>query len=800
MRLTSIFCLFTALCSGAQLRELQIAPQVAYIHGSGGQHHLLFTAVYDDGSERDVTEQVKLTFDSDVLEAAPSGQIKALKEGIAKVKAEFDGQHAESVVIVQPKRTENIDFTHDVAPIFTRMGCNNTNCHGSINGQKGFKLSLFGYDPDADYRAVVEASGGRRVNRTDPENSLILLKPTFSVPHGGGHILQKDISTYEYSTLLNWLRAGTPQSAPSTPRLVRMDVYPTDFRVLKAAGARQHIVVVGTYSDGSQEDITRRVRYTSNNEEAVPVNLEGEVEAKRNGQGTIVVRALGLVAALQVGVTLNAPAVASTVQPANFIDKLVFQKLAKMNIEASTESTDAEFLRRVYLDVVGLVPPPEEVRQFLADQSPDKRAKLIDRLLESRDFADFWGMKWAELMASNVFTVNDGTAYFQDWLRDAFAANKPYDEFVRQILTASGSTWDNGAVNFYSRPAEDLTTLAATAFLGVGIECARCHDHPFGVWKRDDFIGLTAFFAQVRGKGRRPPPVEAIYYVSFDQEYRHPETKQVIRPRFLDGTEPAIRPLQDRRKLLADWITSPQNPWFARATVNRFWRQLMGKGLVDPVDDFRPTNPPTNPALLDALATDFTAHHYDVRHLLRTILNTRTYQLSSIPKPANRDDEIDYSRYYMRRLTAEQMLDSVVEITGVPEKFLAYYPGVRAVNLADGGVPSSFLDMYDRPKRDAAKCERNENISLRQAMNMMAGDTVNQKIRSDHGKLAQMIAQGRTEDQIVEHFYLAALGRYPTVHEKEMCHTAGARAPTERAGLENVVWALLDGNEFIYNH
>ena len=801
MRLLSAFCLFSVLCSGARLREVQIAPQVAYIHGAGGTHHLLLTAVYDDGTERDVTEQVKLTFDSpDIIETGSPGQVKALKEGIAKVTAEFDSQHAESVVIVQPKQTEDIDFIHDVAPIFTRMGCNNTNCHGSLNGQKGFKLSLFGYDPDADYRAVVEASGGRRVNRTDPENSLILLKPTFSVPHGGGHILKKDLSTYEYATLLKWLRAGTPRSAPTTPRLIGMDVYPKDFRILRAAGAKQHIVVVGRYNDGSQEDITRRVRFTSNNEEAAPVNLEGEVQAKQNGQSTIVVRALGLVAALQVGVTLNPPVTSASVQPANFIDQLVFQKLAQMNIETSEQATAAEFLRRVYLDVVGLVPPPEEALRFLADQSADKRAKVIDHLLESRDFADFWGMKWAELMASNVFTVNDGTAYFQDWMRDAFAANKPYDQFVREILTASGSTWDNGAVNFYSRPPEDLTTLAATAFLGIGIECARCHDHPFGVWKRDDFIGLTAFFAQVRGKGRRPPPVEAIYYVSFDQEYRHPDTKQVVRPRFLDGTEPDVRSLQDRRKLLADWMTSPQNPWFARATVNRFWRQLMDRGLVDPVDDFRPTNPPTNPALLDALAHDFAEHHYDIRYLLRTILNSKTYQLSSIPKPTNRDDEIDYSRYYMRRLTSEQMLDSIVEITGVPEKFLAYYPGVRAVNLADGGVPSAFLDMYDRPKRDAAKCERNENISLRQAMNMMAGDTVNQKIRSDRGTLARMIAEGRTDDEIVEHFYLAALGRYPSAREKDMCHTAVAQASARRAGLENVVWALLDGNEFLYNH
>jgi hypothetical protein len=801
MRLLSIFCLFGAACCGATLSDIRIDPQVAYIDGAGGTHHLLVTAVYDDASERDVTGDAKLSFDSpDLLAVAAPGQVKALKEGIAKVKAEFGGRRAESAVIVQPKRTQEIDFNHDVAPIFSRIGCNNTNCHGSLNGQKGFKLSLFGYDPDADYRAVVEASGGRRINKSDPEKSLLLLKPTFAVPHGGGHVLQKDGSGWEYAMLLDWIRSGTPRGAASSPRLVSMDVYPRNFRVLRRAEPRQRIVVVGHYADGSQEDITRRVRYTSANEEAAAVNPEGEVEAKGNGQSTIVVRTLGLVSAVQVGVTFNAPVPKPSVEAANFIDRLVFERLGRMNIEASAEAGDAEFLRRVYLDVIGLVPPPEEARRFLADKSPDKRAKLIDRLLETRDFADFWGMKWAELMASNVFTVVDGTAYFQDWMRDAFAANKPYDRFVREILTSQGSTWDNGAVNFYMRPTEDLTTLAATAFLGISIECARCHDHPFGVWKRDDFIGLTAFFAQVRGKGRRPPPVEVIEHVSFDQEYRHPDTKQVVRPRFLDGTEAVVRPLVDRRQLLADWITSPKNPWFARATVNRFWRQLMGKGLVEPVDDFRPTNPPSNPALLAALAGDFVEHGYDVRRLLRTILNSRTYQLSSMPTATNRDDEIDYSRYYMRRLTAEQMLDSVVQITGVPEKFLAYYPGVRSVNLADGGVPSSFLDMYDRPKRDAAKCERNENVSLRQAMNMMAGDAVNKKIRSDRGTLARMVASGRNDDEIVEQYYLAALSRFPTPKEKEMCQAGIAKASSRKAGLENVVWALLDSSEFLYNH
>lgn len=346
------------LCSAATLSEVRMEPQVAFLHGPGSTHRFVLTAVYDDGTERDIAGEATLNVDlSDVAGSPAPGQIEAHGEGIAKVRAEFQGKHAESAVIVQPRRGVNIDFLHDVAPIFSRMGCNNTNCHGSLNGQKGFKLSLFGYDPEADYRAVVEASTGRRINRADPEKSLLLLKPTFTVPHGGGHVLSKDPSSYEYAMLLRWIRAGTPRSAPSTPRLVSMDVYPKDFRVLRASGERQHIVVVGHYNDGSQEDITRGVRFTSSNDEAASVNLEGEVEAKGNGQTTITIRTLGLVAALQVGVSERAALPKTALQSSNLIDRLVFQKLAQMNIEASREATDPEFLRRVYLDVIGLTPP-----------------------------------------------------------------------------------------------------------------------------------------------------------------------------------------------------------------------------------------------------------------------------------------------------------------------------------------------------------------------------------------------------------------------------------------------------------
>lgn len=803
MRIAIALFLFVTAAPAAPnpaLRALRIDPDVAYIHGSGNSHSLLVTAVYEDGTERDASTESTVVPDvAGVVTQTGPAVFQAEREGIARLRAAFGGLHAESVILVRPKRNLRVDFALDVAPIFSKLGCNNTNCHGSIKGQKGFKLSLFGYDPEADYRAIVEDSAGRRIDRNQPEQSLLLLKPTFAEPHGGGNILAKDPANHEYSTLLNWLRAGAPRSAAGSPRLMGMEVFPKTFRVLYGSEAKQRIVALGLYSDGSREDITRMVRYTTGHE-TITVSAQGEIKAVKNGQGTVLIRSLGQAAAVQVGVALGKELPRTARKPANFIDELVFDRLARMRIEASGEATDAEFVRRVYLDMIGLTPTAAEARRFLEERRPDKRARLIDELLERPDFADFWAMKWGDLFASNVFTVVDGTAHFQDWLREAFGANKPYNQFVKEILTATGSTWEVGAVNFASRPPEDLATLTAQTFLGLSIECARCHDHPSERWKREDFIGLTAFFSQVAGKGRRPPPTEVIRYLAFDQEYKHPETKQVVRPRFLEGGEPVIRPLVDRRSVLADWITSPENPWFARATVNRFWRQLMERGLVEPADDFRSTNPATNPQLLDRLSEDFVAHGFDVKHLMRTILNSKTYQLSSAPTPANRDDDMQYSRYYLRRLTAEQLLDSIVRITGVPEKFLAYYPGARSVNLADSGVPSPFLDMYDRPKRDAAKCERSQSVSLRQAMNMIAGDTVNSKLRSDLGTLAAMVREGKKDDEIIEHFYLAALSRFPAPEERDMCLTGVAKASSRTRGLENVLWALLNSNEFLYNH
>ncbi len=781
--------------------RLAVEPEIVFIRGIGNTHTVLFTAVGPDGLRLDVSTETRVAIDDpDVAGTVGSTVFEGHSHGFTKVTATYGRHQVSFPLIVQPKRSRLTDFTTQVAPIFSRHGCNGTNCHGALNGQNGFKLSLFGHDVDADYDAIVRHSGGRRISLSAPEESLLLRKPTLEVVHGGGRLFETGGS--EYRVLLDWIRDGAGKDTAGAARLRRIEVYPRETTVLADVGARQQIVVVGQFSDGSKEGLTRKVRYSTPDDAILEVSPSGVVTAKAAGEGTVLVRTLGHVAALRVAVARPVKDGTGQPAPANFIDELVFAKLSKLNLDASGPATDGEFIRRAFLDTIGVVPTAEETQRFLANTDADKRARLIDRLLERTEYAEFWAAKWGDLFANSVLTSSDGTAYLQDWLRNAFRTNKPYDEFVTEVLTSTGSTWQVGAVNFFSRPIEDITTLVAQAFLGVSIECARCHDHPSAKWKREDFLSMAAFFSQLAGKGRRPPPVESIRYIEFDKEFRHPETKQVVRPRFLDGSEPLIRPLQDRREVLAQWITAGDNPWFARATVNRIWNQFMGRPLVDPVDDFRASNPPSNRRLLDQLASDFVASGYDLHHLMRTILSSRTYQLSSVPRPTSRDDETNFSRFYLKRLTAEQLADSIVLITGVPQDYLGYYPGVRAVNLADPGIPSAFLDMFDRPKRDAAKCERSESISLRQSMHMLVGGTVNAKIRAsaESGSLARLLERGMTDSEIIEHLYLASLSRRPDADEMDYCQTALSRADGRSQGLQNILWALLNTNEFLYNH
>jgi hypothetical protein len=785
----------------AALVRILIEPSNSLISGAQQTQTLIVTGTYSDGSLRDLTRQANFTSsDPAVATVDASGTVKAVKNGQAWISAKvgrFVARQAVRVQLADQKRA--VSFTNDIAPIFARLGCGASSCHAAPNGQKGFKLSLFGYDPEADYKAVVEASEGRRINRADPDKSLILLKPTLGVRHGGGK--RFEVGSLEYQAIKEWIEAGAPAGGVNEAKMVRLEVVPGE-RVLVRADAKQQLVVLAHYSDGTTADVTRKVRYQSNDDSIATVSADGLVAAKRSGEAAILVRTLDQVTAARIGVVLS-PVVRNYphVPRQNFVDDFVFSKLKRLNIVPSEVCTDEEFLRRAHLDLIGVLPTAEEARKFSASRDPHKRAKLVNELLERPEYADFWGLYWSDRLSnSRQFLYEKGTFFFQQWLREAMAQNMPYDQFARELITATGGLYEVAPTSYYPllKKPEEMATTTSQVFLGVSLECARCHDHPFEKWKQDDFLGLAAFFAQVRHKNRIRQN-ERVLYFDAKRELKHPKNQQPVVPKFLGGRPVKIEPDQDRREVLAEWMTAPSNPYFARAVVNRLWKHFLGRGLVEPVDDFRVTNPPTNEALLTALAEDFVRHKYDLKHLFRTITGSRVYQLSAQPNETNKEDKQFYSRFYLKRLNAEQLLDGISQVTEVPEKFPGFHLGTRATQLPDPKVPSYFLDVFDRATRETV-CERKQTTSVTQIMHLISGDTVNQKIRGENSLIERLINSGKTTGEIIEELYLRTLSRFPTKEEAQLARQGVGQAPSPREGYEDLLWALLNSKEFLFNH
>lgn len=792
----------SAQAVGAGLLELFFEPRSVFISGLGESQSLLITGRYADGTLRDLTREARLsTLDSRIVTVASAARLTSIAHGNTRVRAEMGGHTATALVVVREigeRRTLN--FATDIAPIFSRYGCNASGCHGALNGQGDFKLSLFGYDPDADYEAIVKASDGRRVNAKHPEESLLLQKPAFLIPHGGGQLFQKD--SLEYRALRDWIAAGAPQGEAGGSRLEQLVVYPAGQRILTNKERQQQLLVIGKYSDGREVDMTRQVRYTPSDESAVSVSPEGLVSVKRTGEVNIMVRSLGAVGVARVAGVLRPPLrQIPRLARNNYIDDLVFENLVRLRMLPSELCTDSEFIRRASLDVTGTLPRPEEVRAFLADRSPAKRERLIDELFEKPEYADFWSLKYGDLFTNSPQFLYNGTAYFQSWLRDAIAQNKPYDRFVRELLTSSGGTYQALPTNFYTvqKKPEDMATFVSQALLGVSLECARCHDHPSEKWKRDDFMGLAAFFSQVKFKGGARNN-ERFLYIDPEKEFLHPQTKVAVAAKFLGDAYASFRPQEDRRARLAEWLTSPSNPYFAKAAVNRIWKELMGRGLVEPVDDFRVTNPPSHPELLERLAADFVELGFDTQKLMKRILSSRTYQLSAEPNATNRDDRTAYSHYMFRRLTAEQLADAIAHTTGVPERYPHFYPGKRAIQLPDPIVDSYFLTIFDRSTRENATCTRKQSASVTQSLNLVGGETINGKLRHERGMVSRLLREGKSDQEIVEHFTLAALARFPTKLEAELAAQSVRKSGSRREGLEDFVWALLNSKAFLYNH
>ncbi|MHB1556177.1 MAG: DUF1549 domain-containing protein [Isosphaeraceae bacterium] len=699
-------------------------------------------------------------------------------------------------------------FERDIEPVLTRAGCNAGACHGKAGGRSGFALSLLGFNPAGDFVAIARDAGGRRVSRIQPAESLLLAKASARLPHGGGVRLAPGSSGYR--TVLDWIAGGMPHTPADAPRVDRIAVEPTE-RTLKP-GESFPLRVKAHYTDGSTEDVTRLAAFLSSEPALVKANDEGRITAGPiPGDATVSARFVGLFANCDVNIPLPGEVPASryvALPRSNFIDGHVWTKLRKLGLLPSEPAGDATFLRRAHLDVIGRLPTPEETRRFLADPSPDKRARLVDRLLDRPEYADHWANKWMDLLRPNPYRVGIKAVLNLDgWIRDAFRRNIPYDRFVREIVTASGSTFEQSPATIFRdrREPEEIAPMISQLFLGIRLECAKCHHHPFESWDQSQFYEFSAFFARIGRKGTGlSPPIsgsEEIIFAGKSGAVKHPLTGAVLAPRALFGSAPVPDDADaDPREALANWMTSPENPYFAQVIVNRVWAEIMGRGIVDPVDDLRATNPPSNGPLLDALADDFRRHGYDLKHLIRTILSSSVYALASEPNERNVADTRNFSRHYRQRLRAEVLLDAISDVTGVPDRFSAAPPGSRAAEIWTHRVPSLFLDTFGRPDPNQdPPCERTADTTVVQALHLMNAPELHNKVTSDDSRAAKLAKSSRSPRAIVEELYLLTYSRFPT--EEEMAVGISlfeAPGADRRAAVEDLLWALINSAEFLF--
>ena len=710
---------------------------------------------------------------------------------------------AVQVTVVAMDQPFQWSFRNHVESVLSKAGCNSGACHGALAGKKGFKLTLRAFDPVADYFYITRQARSRRVVLSDPGRSLVLLKPTGAVPHKGG--VRFEVDSPEYAVLAEWLAAGAPQPQDDDPRIDRLELLPKA-SVLKQ-GSQQQIVVRAHFNDGHTEDVTRWARYESTNESVATVDESGGVQVIGQGEAAIKAWYLSRNVIGTVSVAYEQqvdPALFAAAPSHNFIDELVLAKLENLNLPPSPPASEAEFIRRAFVDTIGVLPTVAETRAFLADDSPDKRDKLIDSLLARPEFVDYWAYKWSDLLLVNSEKLQPPAMWsYYEWIRNRVAANTPWDEFARALVTATGSTLENGAANFFvlHQDPPDLAETVSVAFLGMSINCAKCHNHPLEKWTNDQYYGMASLFARVRSK-EAPGTGNRIVYPVTSGEWMQPRTGRPQRPQPLDGEALSFDAEADRRVHLAEWLTAPENPYFSRAITNRVWANFFGVGLVESVDDLRLTNPPSNAELFEAAAGFLVEHDYDLKALMRVILQSATYARSSRPLPENAADERFYSRYYPRRLMAEVLLDGVSQVTGARSEFPGYAAGTRSLELPDVNVKSYFLQSFGRPLREiTCECERTAQPSMVQVLHISNGDTINKKLQAKGNRLEQLLAAGSPNEAIIEEAYLAALSRLPTDEEKTQLAAVLADESVERRLLvEDLYWSILSSKEFLFNH
>ncbi len=798
------------------IRALKLLPDALTLASLRDERRVLVLGVIEGDKTIDLTAVAKFSSEAGCVEIGAEGYIRPKSGGAGEISVKAGGQQAKLPVKVASAEAPKVDFVRDVQPILAKAGCNQGTCHGSAKGKNGFKLSLRGYDPEFDYAALITDVSGRRFNRVNVDDSLMLLKPLAEVPHEGRQALKP--GSREHQMLRQWIVEGTKfdnihnraKSIEILPKEAEMDL----------AGRSQQFLVIAKYEDGSTRDVTRDAHFSVSNTEVTDVTGGGVVRGLRRGESALLVRYEGIYGTALLTVMGDRTGYQwADVPENNFIDQHVNAKLRKMKILPSELTGDGEFMRRVYLDLTGLPPKADKVRAFLDGKTPskEKREKLIDELLGSNDYVEFWANKWADLLQCNSENLGQKSVWlYRNWIRQQVADNVPYDKFVRTLLTAKGSSYENPAVNYLRvlREPGKMTEDVTQTFLGVRFNCNKCHDHPFEKWTQNQYYEMGAYFAQVgfkRGQvgkevifaeagGSFVVTSEEIVYHKYDGgEVKHLKTDAVMVPKVPVGEAKSIAPGADRRVPMVDWLVAPENPFFAKSMANRIWSYFLGRGIIDPVDDIRASNPPSNPELLDALTAQFVKDNFDLRKLMKTICQSRTYQLSIVKNKWNEDDTINFSHAHPRRLSAEQMVDALALATGTKAKLAGVPSGMRAAQIPDGMVAGNdFLQLFGRPKRQSAcECERSSSLTLSHALSLINGPTISEAIAAPDSRIAKLVKTEKDDRKLVEDIYLSCLSRPPT--EKELKAVEFKSGADRLEVAQDLAWALLNSPAFLFN-
>ncbi|MBS0210673.1 MAG: DUF1549 domain-containing protein [Planctomycetes bacterium] len=790
-----------ALEAAPTITKVEVFPPELNLTTSRDRQSFVVVAERSDGVTLDVTSQAKAKLADGKIAKIEGSTVLPVADGSTKLEIEFNGHKVERAVSVKEAKTERpVSFTLDVMAVFTRAGCNTGSCHGAARGKDGFNMSLFGFDPAGDHYRITHELGFRRVNLALPAESMLLEKADGSVPHTGGKRFEKN-SDY-YATVLRWLEAGAPNDVGQVPKVVRVEIYPPS-AVLEGTGAKQRFIARAVYTDGTDRDVTDLTVFSSNNETSAQMTPEGVVTAAARGEAFIMARFDTFSVGSQVLVLPKGlDYVAPKMQPVNYIDQLVNAKLEKLRILPSEQCDDATFLRRITIDLTGLLPSEQEFLEFTADKDPQKRAKLIDRLLERREFSELWAMKWAEILlvrSNNQIMQPKGIYLYSKWLTDQIHQNRPIDKIVHDLLASSGSSFATPATNFYLAQPDALKSAenVAQVFMGIRTQCAQCHNHPFDRWTMDDYYSFASFFTQV-GRKQAEDPREYIIFNRGGGEVNHPVVKKAMPPKFLGGPTPAVAG-KDRRQVVADWLASADNPLFPTSVANRIWEHFFGMGVVQPVDDIRVSNPPSNPELFNALGDQLVKYNYDMKQLVRDICNSQAYQRATQRNASNEDDEKNFAHGNIRRIKAECLLDCISQATEAPERFRGLAQGSHATEIPDGATSSYFLTTFGRSTRETVcAADAKTDPTLSQSLHLINGATVEGKIAAG-GIITKMLQAKKAPAEIIDTMYIRCLTRRPTEEEKSRL-LAMVGEKDQAQVLTDVFWALLNSREFLFNH